>query len=111
MAWCFVLSFFCLLCGLVTSGFYPVVKDQLETQTKWTRIDSGAYAGTTAFSFICAAFYMVFFVCLVVFQGGIMKQTGLYDVRQDEKRKMEMSMVQAGNLGSPLAPGTASHTI
>lgn len=24
MAWCFVMAFFCLLCGLVTSGFYPV---------------------------------------------------------------------------------------
>jgi hypothetical protein len=34
MAWCFVLSFFCFLCGLVTSGFYPVVTAQLQTR-KW----------------------------------------------------------------------------
>ncbi|GIL78972.1 hypothetical protein Vretimale_191 [Volvox reticuliferus] len=113
MAWCFVLSFFCFLCGLITSGFQPVVENDLESKTKWSKIDTGAYQGTTVFSFICSGFYMFFFICLVVFQGGIMKQTGLYDPRQDEKRKMEMTaLAQPGGLGNPLTtpPGTA-HTI
>lgn len=110
MAWCFVMAFFLLLCGLVTSGFYPVVQSYLETDTKWSKVDTGAYAGTTAFAFICAAFYMFFFVCLVVFQGGIMKQTGLYDPRQDQKRKLEMAAMSSANpLGNPLA-GTAAPT-
>ncbi|GLC40172.1 hypothetical protein PLESTM_001009900 [Pleodorina starrii] len=109
MAWCFVLSFFCFLCGLITSGFYPIVQQKLEADTTWSKIDTGAYVGTTVFSFICAAFYMFFFICLVVFQGGIMKQTGLYDPRQDEKRKMEMTtLTQQSALGNPLTtpPGS-----
>lgn len=49
----------------------------MTADTSWSSIDTGAYAGTTVFSFICGGFYMFFFICLVVFQGGIMKQTGL----------------------------------
>ncbi|KAG2443362.1 hypothetical protein HXX76_001723 [Chlamydomonas incerta] len=113
MAWCFVMSFFCLLCGLVTSGFYPIVQDVLQPNTSWSSIDTGAYAGTTVFSFICGGFYMFFFISLVVFQGGIMKQTGLYDPRQDEKRKMEMAVMQHSHgLGNPLAgQAPVAHTI
>ena len=55
----------------------PLTHLSLAAETKWSKVDTGAYAGTTAFAFICAAFYMFFFICLVVFQGGIMKQTGL----------------------------------
>lgn len=34
-AWCFVMSFFTLLCGLVMEGFKDVVSDQLEKGELW----------------------------------------------------------------------------
>mmetsp|Transcript_34639 Transcript_34639/g.62390 ORF Transcript_34639/g.62390 Transcript_34639/m.62390 type:complete len:218 (-) Transcript_34639:370-1023(-) len=95
MAMCFVMAFFTLLCGLVTSGFTSTVQTELATLSKWSKYDTGAYIGTTIFSLICAFMYMVFFIVLVIFQGGIMKQTGLYDPAQDEKRKLEMMYMAA----------------
>lgn len=115
MAWCFVLSFFLFLCGLVLSGFSDVINQcpqiQNETFQKFSKYDAGLYRGTIVFAFICAAFYMFFFVCLVIFQGGIMKTTGLYDVRQDEKRKMEMAALARANAMGPLNTAPQSHTI
>ena len=35
------------------------------------------YKGTVIFSYICSAMFLLFFLCLIVFQGGLSKTMGL----------------------------------
>eukprot|EP00199_Chlamydomonas_sp_CCMP681_P006188 CAMPEP_0119108960 /NCGR_PEP_ID=MMETSP1180-20130426/16460_1 /TAXON_ID=3052 ORGANISM="Chlamydomonas cf sp, Strain CCMP681" /NCGR_SAMPLE_ID=MMETSP1180 /ASSEMBLY_ACC=CAM_ASM_000741 /LENGTH=209 /DNA_ID=CAMNT_0007094647 /DNA_START=160 /DNA_END=789 /DNA_ORIENTATION=- len=88
MGWCFVMAFFTFLCGLVLDSFGDVIKSQLEDE-KWKSYWTSAYYGTIALAFICSAFYLIFFLTMVIFQGGISKTIGLYDVNTDTKRRME----------------------
>jgi hypothetical protein len=40
-------------------------------ETSWKAYWTQAYYGTVVFAFICCAFYMIFFLCLLVFQGTV----------------------------------------
>ena len=60
------------------------------------------------FNYICAGLFFCFFVCFVVFQGGISKHLQMFDANTDQKRQMELAAVaraaQMANLQSnPLA--------
>jgi hypothetical protein len=46
-------------------------------ESDWTAYDTGAFKGTFAFAYICTILYMVFFLALLIFQGGITKQLGI----------------------------------
>lgn len=98
VAWCFVLSFFTLLCGLVMEGFQPIVSDQLQNQTYWSEMDTGAFQGTYSFAYICSAMFLFFFLCLLVFQSGVTKQLGIYEQMQSHKRILEMNSLAAGGV-------------
>lgn len=75
-AFCFCLAFFCLLCGLVLDGFSDVVRDQLEVKLagRWTKYNTGEFAATTGFAYICFVMFMLFFVALLMFQGAVAEE-------------------------------------
>ncbi|MEW5307497.1 MAG: hypothetical protein WDW36_009888 [Sanguina aurantia] len=91
MAWCFVMAFFTLLCGLVLDSFSGTVASDLASEPSWGAISTGVYSGTVVFCFVCMGFYVVFFICLAVFSRGISKQLGLFDKAYDDKMKQEMA--------------------
>eukprot|EP00798_Chlamydomonas_sp_ICE-L_P018568 gene18568-25077_t len=93
MAWTFVMFFYCLLCGLVLDAFSSTVQSDLESQTSWSGYYTEIYSGTVIFAYICSGMFIVFFLLLVVFQGGITKSMGMYDATTDEKRKLELAAV------------------
>uniref|UniRef100_A0A7S0S0Y4 Secretory carrier membrane protein n=1 Tax=Chlamydomonas leiostraca TaxID=1034604 RepID=A0A7S0S0Y4_9CHLO len=107
MAWSFVMSFFCFLCGLILDAFDETVRSHLEEVEQWKTYWTGAYIGTVVFAFLCCAMFMIFFLCLVIFQGGISKAIGLYDPRTDEKRKLEMAALGHMQTANPLAASPA----
>ncbi|KAL6755307.1 hypothetical protein V8C86DRAFT_2678901 [Haematococcus lacustris] len=98
MAWCFVMAFFTFLCGLVLDSFGDVVKEHMEKETNWKTYWTGAYYGTVALAFICSAMYMKFFLGMIIFQGGISKTIGLYDVKTDQKRKVELGVARQNHV-------------
>ncbi|MEW5298390.1 MAG: hypothetical protein WDW38_000876 [Sanguina aurantia] len=77
VAFCFTLSIFCLLCGLVLQGFQKVVSESLESYTSWTQTTTQTYYGAEAFAFITFAELFLFFLALVVFQGAVTEQLGI----------------------------------
>ncbi|GFH27654.1 uncharacterized protein HaLaN_26015, partial [Haematococcus lacustris] len=54
--------------------------------------------GTVALAFICSAMYMKFFLGMIIFQGGISKTIGLYDVKTDQKRKVELGVARQNHV-------------
>ena len=93
MAWCFMMSFYCLQCGLVLGSFSTTALSQGNGVTGWTQYYTQIYQGTTAMNYVCAAFFMCFFVCLVAFQGGISKHLNMFDSKTDRKRQLELAAI------------------
>lgn len=89
VAMCFTLSFFCLLCGIVLQGFEDVVKQQLEPLSSWSSNKTGAFIGTVAMAYICFVMFILFAICLLVFQGAVTKELGLAPPSANQYNKFE----------------------
>mmetsp|Transcript_16518 Transcript_16518/g.35726 ORF Transcript_16518/g.35726 Transcript_16518/m.35726 type:complete len:230 (-) Transcript_16518:301-990(-) len=116
MAWSFVMAFYCLLCGLVLDSFttnVDFVTDQheLNNSTGWTSYYTQIYNGTIILAYICAGMFTIFFLCLVIFQGGITKTIGMYDAATDEKRKLELAAIAKHAQQSNMNPLAAQATL
>lgn len=112
VAWCFVLSFLTLLCGLVMQGFTSVVQEQLQPQTNWTSRDTGAFQGTYCFAYICSGMFLFFFLCLLIFQTGVTKQLGIYEQMLAHKRFLEMNaLAGTGTTGAMTMQAMAAQQI
>lgn len=112
MAWTFVMCFYCLLCGLVLDAFSSTVSSDMQAQTEWSGYYTEIYHGTIIFAYICSGMFMIFFLCLVIFQSGIQKSMGMYDANTDEKRKIELAaiarhaqMTATGSINPLAGPG------
>ncbi|WIA23005.1 hypothetical protein OEZ86_009922 [Tetradesmus obliquus] len=104
VAWAFVMSFFNLLCGLILEGFKSTVETQLTTEAGWTSIMTGAYKATYIFGYIVCVMFMLFFLTLLLMQGAVTKEIGIYDQMQQQKRFLEMNALAAGTI-NPLQSG------
>lgn len=116
MSWSFCMSFFLLMCALIMDGFSNTVTGVLQTQGSWSKVWSGAYLGTIAFDYICCIMFLIMFLGLVIFQGGISKSVGLYDSSADEKRRLQMAMYTSApsarmDAGPPLGEGQGAQQI
>eukprot|EP00877_Chromochloris_zofingiensis_P004026 jgi/Chrzof1/13624/Cz08g04170.t1 len=105
VAWAFVMSFFTLLCGLIIEGFKDVVVTQLEQQDGWTTVMSGAFKATYGFAYVVCVMFILFFLTLLIFQGAVTRELGIYERMNQHKRLLEMNSLAAG--GAPLHPVAA----
>ncbi|PNH05448.1 hypothetical protein TSOC_008265 [Tetrabaena socialis] len=76
VAFCFTLSFFCLLVGLIMDSFRDVING-LSATTTWTKYSTELYVGTEVFAFICFAMFIIFFLTLVIFQNAVTDHLGI----------------------------------
>ena len=88
-----MMSFYCLQCGLVLGSFSTTALSSGNGVTGWTAYYTQIYHGTTAMNYVCAAFFIVFFVGLVAFQGGISKHLNMFDAKTDRKRQVELAAI------------------
>eukprot|EP00798_Chlamydomonas_sp_ICE-L_P021616 gene21616-28616_t len=80
VAFCFSLSSFLLLCGLVLDGFKKVVVDVLEQPGavgSWTKYSSDLYMGTFVFAIITFCSFLLFGIALMVLQSGMSDHLGI----------------------------------
>eukprot|EP00879_Flechtneria_rotunda_P023321 GHRR01024670.1.p1 GENE.GHRR01024670.1~~GHRR01024670.1.p1 ORF type:complete len:190 (+),score=51.37 GHRR01024670.1:645-1214(+) len=97
VAWAFVLSFFILMCSLIMEGFSTTVERQLTAESGWTGVMTGAFKATYIFGYIVCVMFMLFFLTLLIFQGAVTKQLGIYDQMNQHKRQLEMNALAAGS--------------
>eukprot|EP00878_Enallax_costatus_P017896 GHUV01018809.1.p1 GENE.GHUV01018809.1~~GHUV01018809.1.p1 ORF type:complete len:214 (+),score=62.18 GHUV01018809.1:1049-1690(+) len=105
VAWAFVMSFFTLMCGLVMEGFTHTVETQLTADAGWTPMMTGAFKATYIFGYIVCVMFMLFFLTLLIFQGTVTRELGIYEQMQQQKRLLEMNALQAGAPINPLQSG------
>lgn len=110
MAWSFVMAFYCLLCGLILDSFSTTALEDGDGASGWTQYYSSVYKGTVVLNYICASLFVVFFIALVSFQGGISKHLNMFDANTDRKRQLELAAIaraaQMSNIHPlPGAPG------
>ncbi|KAF8066379.1 PHD and RING finger domain-containing protein [Scenedesmus sp. PABB004] len=104
VAWAFVMSFFCLLAALVMQGFSSTVDAQLTAAAGWTAVMTGAFRATYVLGYIVAVGFMLFTLILLVFQGAVTRELGIYEQMQQQKRLLEMNAM-AGAAMNPLQAG------
>ncbi|KAI8464151.1 MAG: hypothetical protein J3K34DRAFT_441378 [Monoraphidium minutum] len=108
VAWAFVMSFFTLMCGLILEGFKDVVSSELEKTENWTALATGAFQACYGFSYVVSGLFMLFFLIMLVFQGAVTKELGIYDAMAQGKRLAEMNALASGGAAvhmNPLAAG------
>lgn len=72
----------------------------------WTQLATGAFQAAYGFSYVVAALFMLFFLILLVFQGAVTKELGIYDQMQSQKRLAEMNALASGGMHmNPLQAG------
>lgn len=91
MAWAFIMAFFTLLCGLILEGFKSVVTTNLAADPSWSIGMTNAFTGTYAMAYIACAMFFLFFLVLIIFQGAVTRELGIYDEMKSHKRLMEMN--------------------
>lgn len=94
VAWCFVMSWFTLICALILDSFNKQAQRYYSQESGWNQ---NAYVATYIVSYITAAMFMVFFVCMLLFQGGIEKRLGLAPTKKFTKSQtLEMNALNQG---------------
>jgi len=76
-SFCFTISFFSLLCGLVLESFSQTALDQLSALPSWGTLQSGTYQACMGFAFLCFVMFLLFFLVLVIFQSAVSEQLGM----------------------------------
>ncbi|KAG2487183.1 hypothetical protein HYH03_014161 [Edaphochlamys debaryana] len=108
VAFCFTLSFFMLLVGLIMDSFIDTVRSSLQAATdvsSWTKYSTELYIGTEVFCFICAAMFMIFFLALVIMQSAVTDHLGI----NNEMTNPYVPMAAAGMMpGMGPGPGPLS---
>lgn len=105
MAWCFMMSFYCLLCGLVLGSFSSTALKEQSKGTGWTQYYTEIYHSTVVCNYICAALFILFFLALVIFQGGISKHLNMFDAATDRKRQLELAAIAKASQQAHAAGG------
>ncbi|GFH21086.1 uncharacterized protein HaLaN_18322 [Haematococcus lacustris] len=94
--WCCSKEQGCNTCGRQQSMHISTLDLQRLTGRLIGRVPTTV--GTVALAFICSAMYMMFFLGMIIFQGGISKTIGLYDVKTDQKRKVELGVARQNHV-------------
>lgn len=103
VAFCFCLSFFLLLCGLVLDGFKNVVKEVLEKPnvTVWTKYCTDTYMGALVFALLGFCTFFLFGIALVILQAGVSAQLGMGSAKYS-------ALAAPGFAAAPFAQGGSS---
>lgn len=64
----------------------------------WTQLATGAFHACYGLSYLVSCMFMLFFLVLLVFQGAVTKELGIYDQMQQQKRLAEMNALASGGM-------------
>jgi hypothetical protein len=85
---------------------HPATHTPPSPAENWTQLATGAFQACYGFSYVVAALFMLFFLILLVFQGAVTKELGIYDQMQSQKRLAEMNALASGGVHmNPLQAG------
>lgn len=107
VAFCFTLSFFSLLVGLIMDSFREVVHTTLEGKVAaWSKYTTELFIGTEVFAFLCFVLFILFFLALVIFQSAVSDQLGITQAMSNPY--VPLDVPAAVPLGAGLAAGGAA---